>query len=159
LEQNNFVSIAWSDVINKLYYLNRKDDVLLTDYFNFITNIRGGMKFYEREVFSIPTADWSNEAVNKYNVYECPNSGRYLIKHKPLYLAFRKSGGGEMDKLYKIEDIIILTFSEDLKAFMEDESYSELTREKVNNYVKFMQTKGVWGSHLPTDEKTGIHSF
>jgi hypothetical protein len=153
LEQENFVSITWSDIVNKLYCVNRKDDVLLADYFNFITNIGGAMKFYEKEVFSIPTVDWSNEAVNKYSVYECPNSGRYLIKHKPLYLAFRKSGGGEMKKLYKIEDVIILTFSEEFKAFMEDESYSELTREKVKNYVEFMQRKGVWGDHLPTDEK------
>ena len=117
------------------------------------TNLKGVMKFYEREVFSIPTVDWSNEALNKHFVYECPNSRKYLISQKPLYLTFRKSGGGEMEKLYKIEEIIILTFSEELKTFLEDESYSQPTRRKVENYVEFMKSKGLWDKGLPDDEK------
>lgn len=154
LEQRNFVSITWSDIVSSFYKADRRKDILLFDYFNFITNIRGTMKFYEREVFSIPTGEWSNEAVNRYGVYECPNSGRYLIKQKPLYLAFRKKGGGEMEKLFKVEEVIILNFSEEFKAFMEDESYTQETRRKVDNYVKHMREKGIWGNDwLPTDEK------
>jgi hypothetical protein len=152
LEQNNFVSITWSDIISKFFYSKYESDTLLADYFNFLTNIKGTMNFYEREVFSIPTADWSSEAINKYGIYECPNSGSHVIKQKPLFLTFRKSGGGEMEKLYKVEDIIILNFSEEYKAFMEDESYSEATKEKVKGYVEFMQIEK-WKHGLPADEK------
>jgi len=154
LERSNFISITWSDLVDKFYQVKKREDTLFSDYFNFITNIRGTMKFYEREVFSIPTDEWSNEAVIKYSVYECPNSGKYLIKQKPLYLAFRKKGGGEMEKLFKIEEVIILNFSEEFKSFMEDESYPSKTREKVGNYVKHMKEKNMWkDDRLPTDEK------
>lgn len=153
LQQTNIISITWSDIIEKFYYSDKTEDSLLNDYFKFITNIRGSMKFYEKEVFSIPTADWSSNAINKFYVYECPNSGKYLIKNKPLYLTFRKSGGGEMENLYKIEEIILLNFKEELKAFLEDESYSIEIRQRVNNYVLFMQKNKIWGSTLPDDEK------
>jgi hypothetical protein len=153
LSQKNIISITWSDIVENFYHINKTSDVLLNDYFNFITNINGAMKFYEEEVYSIPTADWSNEAINNFFVYECPNSGTYIIKKKPLYLAFRKSGGGEMDKLYKVEDLIILNFNTDFKDFMEDGNYSSEIRQKVNGYVSYMKSKKLWGDNLPEDEK------
>jgi len=77
-----------------------------------------------------------------------------FIKQKPLYLAFRKKGGGEMEKLFKVEEVIILNFSEEFRVFMEDESYPERTREKVGSYVKHMRDNNVWSDGwLPTDEK------
>ena len=143
-------SITWSDLIYSLIDKRGKDG-LLDDYFNFITNIDGGMKFYEQEVYSIPTAEWSQNALNNFFVYECPNQGRYLIKQKPLFLTFRKNGGGEMDKLYKVEDIIILNFKYDLLTFLEDVNYSEEIRERVRLYDEYM-LNNVWGVR-PDDDK------
>lgn len=125
----------------------------LSDYFNFLTNIRGTMKFYEREVYSIPTVSWSFEAIERFNVYECPNEGMYVIKYKPLFLAFRKSNGGMMEKLHPVETIIILNFKESYQAFLQDEqSYPVDIRERVKNYVDFMIGHGHW-TDLPPDTK------
>lgn len=146
-------TIVWNDVIKLFYHMDKSKNELLNDYFQFITKINEAMYFYEKEVFSIPTADWSNKAINNFHVYECPNSGRYQIKQKPLYLTFRKSGGGEMEKLYKIEEIIILSFSKDYQTFLEDDRYSETTRKCVRNYVDYMQQNNNWGEVLPDDEK------
>jgi len=146
--------IVWSDVIKLFYSLDKSQDLLLNDYFQFITKINGAMQFYEKEVFSIPTADWSSEAINKFYLYECPNAGRYQIKYKPLYLTFRKSGGGEMDKLYKVDQIILLNFNKDYQTFLQDDvNYSEATRQKVRGYVDYMQSTKNWSELLPNDEK------
>lgn len=146
-------TIVWNDII-KLFYKMKSKDALLNDYFQFITQINGAMQFYEKEVFSIPTADWSSQAINKFYVYECPNVGRYQIKYKPLYLTFRKSGGGEMDKLYKVEQIILLNFKKDYQTFLQDNiHYPETIRQKVRGYVDYMQHTKNWGDILPDDEK------
>ncbi|WP_281612921.1 hypothetical protein [Flammeovirga sp. SubArs3] len=148
----SLISITWEDIIGAFYRVIPNQNTLLDDYFNFLTNINGTMKFYEKEVFSIPTAKWSEQAINKLKVYECPNSGKYLIKHKPLYITFRKSGGGEMDKLFKVEDIIILNFHDDFETFLKDENYSENYRNRVNGYVDYLLEKKIW-IELPKDEK------
>lgn len=148
----SLVSITWEDIIRAFYKVLPNQNTLLDDYFSFLTNINGTMKFYEKEVFSIPTAKWSEQAINKLKIYECPNSGKYLIKHKPLYITFRKSGGGEMDKLFKVEDIIILNFHDDYYTFMKDENYSENYRNRVKGYVDYLLEKKIW-LELPKDEK------
>jgi len=148
----SLISITWEDVIRAFYKIKPNNNTLLDDYFSFLTNINGTMKFYEKEVYSIPTAKWSEEAINELMVYECPNSGRYLIKHKPLYITFRKSGGGQMDKLFKIEDIIILNFHNDYEAFLKDENYSINYRNRVRGYVDYLMKNKIW-TELHQDEK------
>ena len=148
----NLVSITWEDIIRAFYKVLPNQHTLLDDYFSFLTNINGTMKFYEKEVFSIPTAKWSEQAINEFKVYECPNRGKYLIKQKPLYLTFRKSGGGEMDKLFKVEDIIILNFHDDLDTFMKDENYSENYRNRVKGYIDYLLENKIW-AELHKDEK------
>lgn len=152
LKQDWIAAISWDELFSKFYYADRTNEDILDDYFTFITSINGTMKFYEKEVFSIPTVDWSSSAINQFQVYECPNSGKYLIKNKPLFLTFRTTGGGEMEKLYKVEEIIILNFSEELIAFLEDENYPIATRNKVQGYAYFMKERGIW-TELPNDEK------
>jgi hypothetical protein len=111
------------------------------------------MKFYEREVFSIPTKEWSFEAIERFNVYECPNEGKYLTRFKPLYLAFRRSNGGVMDKLHPADNIIILNFRNDYETFLRDkENYSESVKVQVRGYVDFMLGHGRW-NELPSDTK------
>ncbi|MDQ1773060.1 hypothetical protein GQR60_19960 [Labilibaculum sp. A4] len=148
----SLVSITWEDIISAFYEVLPKQNTLLDDYFSFLTNINGTMKFYEKEVFSIPTAKWSEQAIDELKVYECPNDGKYLIKHKPLYITFRKSGGGEMDKLFKVEEIIILNFYDDFETFMKDENYSVNYRDRVKGYVDYLLENKIW-VELPKDEK------
>jgi len=152
-EHPNLISLTWSDLIKAFYKAGSKDCDLLNDYFNFITNINGAMKFYEKEVFSIPTVKWSSDAISKFYIYECPNSGKYLIKYKPLYLTFRSSGGGEMEKLYKVDEILILNFQKDLDTFLNDnKSYNSDILNNVREYAKYMKEIGLWKS-LPSDDK------
>lgn len=148
----SLISITWEEIIRSFYKVKPNQNTLLDDYLSFITNINGTMKFYEKEVFSIPTATWSEQAINELMVYECPNKGKYLIKHKPLYITFRKSGGGEMDKLFKVEDIIILNFHDDYETFLKDENYSENYRTRVKGYVEYLLENRIW-LELPKDEK------
>lgn len=152
-EHKNLISITWSELIEALYRVTSKKDELLNDYFYFITNINGSMKFYEKEVFSIPTAEWSRNAINKFHIYECPNSGKYIIQYRPLYLTFRNSGGGEMEKLYKVDKIIILNFHKDLKTFMDDESFDLRIRQNVKDYTEYMLKNNSRWKNLPDDEK------
>lgn len=146
------ISITWEDIIEAFHEAKTENNQLLNDYFDFITNINGAMKFYEKEVYSIPSADWSQQAINDYSIYECPNEGRYIIKQKPLYITFRKNGGGEMEKLYKIEKIIILNFKADYEAFLLDETYDQSYRDRVKAYAEYMLEKEKW-KELPSDTK------
>ncbi|WP_320018667.1 hypothetical protein [Labilibaculum manganireducens] len=148
----NLISITWSDIIQALYQVKPNKETLLDDYFNFLTNINGTMKFYEKEVFSIPTKDWSRQAIDNLKIYECPNRDRYIIKHKPLYMTFRKNGGGVMEKLYKVEDIIILNFNTDFDTFLKDENYDISYRNRVQGYANHLLENNIW-SELPNDEK------
>jgi len=153
LRQDNFISISWSDLINRFYHSVNDEENLLNDYFYFLTNIKGTMKFYEEEVYSIPSKGWSNRAINQFHVYECPNKGRHVIKSTPLFLAFRQSDKkGIMDKLFKVQEIIILNFNEEFEDFKKDESYSKDIRDKVKSYVDYMIEIKKW-KELPTDEK------
>jgi len=92
------ISLAWDELFTMLY--NNKNDELIKDYFNFLTNINGTMNFYEKEVYSIPSANWSTQAIENLFIYECPNKGKYVIKQKPLYITFRESGGVEIKTIY-----------------------------------------------------------
>lgn len=152
ITHNSLVSITWEDIIKAFYKVLPKQDNLLNDYFNFLTNINGTMKFYEKEVLSIPTRKASEDLLNDLLIYECPNEGRYLIKHKPLYITFRKSGGGEMDKLFKVEKVIILNFHEDYETFLKDESYIIDYRNRVKGYVDYLIDNKLW-IELPHDDK------
>jgi hypothetical protein len=69
-------------------------------------------------------------------IYECPNNNKYKINSKPLYIAFRKSGGGVMDKLFGIDDIIILSPKNGLETFINNESYDLDVRNRVKKYCE-----------------------
>ncbi len=136
LDNDNFVCLSWNDIIE---FLEKNIGVnkLTDDYFYFVTKIKGTMKYYEKEVLSIPTHAKTNELANTYPfIYECPNQGRYVVKSKPLYITFRKPGGGEMLRLYGIEDIIVFNPIKDLNDFLQDESYNPEIRTRVGDYCK-----------------------
>ena len=133
---SNLVCFTWSDVINFLE-CSREINKITNDYYYYLTKIKGSMKYYEEEVLSIPTNEASNTLANEYpHIYECPNRGRYIVKSKPLYLTFRKSGGGVMEKLFGIDEIIILNPNKDLADFLNDDNYSEDVRNRIKEYCE-----------------------
>mgnify|MGYP000885225765 CR=1 FL=1 len=158
---DNTISMAWDDILNALYQIKPKSNNIETqlcrDYFYFLTKINGSMKFYEKEVYSIPSANWSQDLINRFNVYECLNKGKYVIKKKPLYITFRKSGGGQMERLYKIDDIIILKPKSDLESFLNSD-YDINKRKSIEKYCEFMTNdeNGHWKDGLPNDERQFI---
>lgn len=136
LDNDNFLCLSWNDIIE---FLEKNIGVnkLTDDYFYFITKIKGTMKYYEQEVLSIPTHSKTNDLANQYPfIYECPNQGMYVVKSKPLYITFRKHGGGEMSRLYGIEDIIVFNPRKDLEDFLKDESYDIEIRKRVGKYCE-----------------------
>lgn len=140
--ETSHIFITWNDIVNMLFKVKGSSNEhilneLTKDYLNFLTNIKGTMKFYENEVLSIPTRDNTNLlASSEPYIYECPNDNKYRINSKPLYIAFRKSGGGVMDKLFGIDDIIILNPKNGLEPFINDESYDLDVRNRVKKYCE-----------------------
>jgi len=146
---NKYKFLTWSEIINMLLKIKDKSkeqflNELTLDYLKFLTNIKGTMKFYENEVLSIPTAKETNLlATEEPFIYECPDNRKYRINSKPLYVTFRKSGGGEMKKLFGVDDIIILNPSTDLDTFMNDESYDKDVRDRVKKYCDTTNLKEI----------------
>lgn len=109
---NKFLSITWTDIIQALYNILRlklesTKSLLLKDYYNFITGVDKRMNYYEKEILSVP-AGKTFEEINKHHIHACPNTPPYNYRD-PLFIAFRQKGGGVMDKLYKIDDIFVLS--------------------------------------------------
>lgn len=105
-------NITWSEIIDAFRQIdaNDKNDKyawLAKEYVDYLLKINRIM-FYDIEVLSIP-AGGTIDGVTKAGVYECP-SDRAPYKsrgeHKPLFIAFRESGGGMVKKLYKVADLI-----------------------------------------------------
>ncbi|MDR2973052.1 MAG: hypothetical protein LBU83_14200 [Bacteroidales bacterium] len=147
------ISITWNEIINAFQHSvktkkdNSLDNELMTDYYNFLTNIKDIMKFYEKEVFSVPAGNSYNLVMNSH-VYECPNE--YKNFQKPLFLALRKGGGGEMECLFTIDELFGFNFKENYYEFIMSDQYDESVKAKVKKYVELAdwETKG-----FPADEK------
>ena len=77
----------------------------MMDYYSFLIGVSKEMNYYEKEVLSIP-AGKSIDFVKKHLIYECPNTTLYNYK-KSIFICFRESGGGQMDMLYKLDEIVI----------------------------------------------------
>lgn len=146
------VSISWNALIQNLLALTSKrislqEKELITDFVNYIINIKGAMKFYEKEVMSIPAAI-TLSAVNDPNcaLYECPSEAsgskknyQYIKrgKTKTLYIAFRKRYG-VVEYLYKIQDVVNIDLNDtkeisNLASFINDPNISN----RINTYKKY----------------------
>lgn len=106
----NFVSITWTELIQII-----RDEIkdkskalliknILIEYYDFITGVDKNMNFYEKEVLSV-SAGKTFDIIKKYNIHACPSSYSYKT---PIFITFRNKGGGNMDTLYKIDDILLL---------------------------------------------------
>lgn len=112
----NIINIRWSDIVDMLYDILNKNKnnsdaelCLIEDYFNYLSKIQKFMNYYDIDVLSIP-AGQTIEIVKETSIYECPSTGKgYKSRgeHHPLYMAFRGTQG-RIEKLYKIEDVIVL---------------------------------------------------
>lgn len=108
------INITWKDLVNRLIKYNsaknKFERELIEDYCNYLLNINGNMKFYEKEIISVPTAKTIEFVEDKdIAVYECPE-GRppYTALHRlSLFLAFRGEKG-VVNKLYKISDKVVM---------------------------------------------------
>lgn len=132
----NVVNISWENIVNLLLDFCKKltPNDIITQYSDFLTQIDKSMKYYEKEVLSIP-AGKSLAMVQQHNIYVCPDTKNYNYK-RPLFVTFRQANGGVMDKLYKIEDIIILnsTNQNEVQA-LKDSTYSDNFKTRITNYI------------------------
>ena len=136
---SKIVSVTWNEIINIIdEYIKKhkhRDSELLAQYLKFITGVDKSMKYYEKEVLSIP-AGKSINLVNKYKIYVCPDSSAYNYK-KSIFVSFRNKGGGVMDKLFKIEDILV--FNPTIKSELQrvnDIELPESVKKRIFGYIK-----------------------
>lgn len=106
-----FGTMTWVEMIQILHRtlklsLDPTKFHFLNDYYKFITGVDKGMNYYEKEVLSVP-AGKTFEEITKYHIHACPDTSSYNYRD-PLFITFRQKGGGVMNKLYKIEDIMVL---------------------------------------------------
>ena len=112
---------------------------LAKDYLEFISRIKGTMKFYEKEVFSIPAGDSYKYQYNYPHIYECPNEGtQYTSMKKPLFMAFRKKLG-IMEKIFGVEEIIIMNPKTDFKmGNSSTQCYNFMDKSEIRSHFKMV---------------------
>ncbi len=149
------VNISWENIANLLWKFCKKfnQNEIITQYLNFLTQIDKTMKYYEKEVLSVP-AGKSLTMVQQHNIYVCPDTKNYNYK-RPLFVTFRQAKGGVMDKLYKIEDIIILnpTNPNEIQA-LKDSTYTDSVKTRISNYI----TEANYNAPIDYDERFYILS-
>lgn len=132
----DIINISWENIVQLLFNFSdkRSSNEIVTQYLNFLTQIDKSMKYYEKEVLSIP-AGRSLSRVQEHNVYSCPDTKNYNYK-RPLFVAFRQGNGGIMNKLYKIENIIIFnpTNQNEIQA-LQNSTYPENIKKRILSYV------------------------
>ncbi len=134
--RDEIVSISWNEIIEIIESSKERfQGNILDQYYDFITGVDKDMKYYEEEVLSIPAGD-TIKLVEEFLVYECPDTSNYNYK-KPIYITFRKYGGGEMSELYKIDEIIILNPSveSDIDR-IKDFDLDDKSKERLKKYIK-----------------------
>ncbi len=138
IDSDAITSISW----NKILKLLPAKKGLAKEYYDFLIKIKGIMKFYEREVYSVPAGGSYLYQYNYPYIYECPNEGiQFTSVKKPLFMTFRKTLG-VMERLFGVEDIIIMNPHSDFDAFMKNPSYSKETKERIKYYCDDFWSEG-----------------
>ncbi len=139
-----FISITWLEIINILHDFlanKQKSSELIRDYYNFITKVDKEMKYYEKEVLSIP-AGTSIDFIRNHNVHACPDTKGYQYKDA-IFLTFRESGG-VMERLYKIEKVIKLDPN---SPSLESEIRELEFNQRIQGYISERKEKWVFGTN------------
>ena len=138
INSKDIALLSWNELINILI----KSDELAKDYLNFLTKINGTMKFYEKEVYSIPAGDSYKYQYNYPFIYECPNEGKNFVSiKKPLYFAFRKEKG-IMEKLFGVNEIIVFNPKKDFEVFLSNPNYSNEIKKRIKDYCDDLWGEG-----------------
>lgn len=153
--ENGFVSLTWTDIIeliNDVISLEKRkgEDVnIATEFIGFIKGVRKGMKYYEVEVLSV-AAGKTYELTKNYFVHACPHTAKGFSYKTPIYITFRSSGGGEMEFLYKIDEIVVLDpLSPSLNVLLEGVQIDFATR--IKEYIS-NRINGGYGFNHPGEE-------
>ena len=91
------------------------------------------MHFYEKEVLSV-AAGSTMELIEKFNIHSCPNKRGYFFKPS-LFITFRNAGGGEMRKLYGVDEVLILNPNDESQLQILSESGSAYA-PKLIQYIE-----------------------
>lgn len=133
-------SITWLELVNELSNVQGKEPII-KDFINYILNIKGNMKHYEEEIVSIPAGN-SYEAVVSSGIYECPVEYKRRNPQNPLFITFREKGGGAMNTLYKLFDVLELDLDDE--ASIEKVGKQLNLKDRLDRYKSFgTPTKGV----------------
>lgn len=151
-----YASIAWSQLISEYFNLiGPKNDpsYIIEDFVNYITNIKGSMKYYENEILAIPAGE-TFTAIMASGIYECPEDGKYGHR-KTLYIAF-KNKGGDMDKLYKLDDIFLLDINDQSAVSAVDSSLPGFS-QRLSTYKSLYKYKGANGYPASTHDTKQVY--
>ena len=158
-QKKNEVSITWQEIINSFCC---SSDSLIKEYINYITKIQGTMKFYEKEILTVPAGKGicsSKKGVedSKCAIYECPTEGRQFSsrgKTSVLFFAFREGGNhGRMTHLYKVQEIISvdLSIQEDIDAIAKIQlpngspKYPDFAKRIKTYKTRYVKNKNISG--------------
>lgn len=135
-EITQVVSISWSELVTALYPKASKDK-LISDFLIFFLNIKGGMKYYDEEILSIPAGVTYN-AIMSSGIYECPVE--YKSKKRSLFITFRKKKG-LMDRLYNLIDVVELDIN-DMTAVNEVDKTWPGFKTRLSIYKQELMNQG-----------------
>lgn len=133
------VNLTWVDVMDLLVdgrsFDKTSSSDLAAQYLNFLFKIQNNMNYYQEEVLSV-SAGVTIGLIEAHGVYVTPNSGSRYNFRKSLYVAFRSGGGGAMNRLYKMLDVVVLNArnAKDLSRFR-DSNYPEERKSRILSYI------------------------
>lgn len=137
---SGFISLTWMEILNlihKLIEVEKKsgtDITIAEEYIEFISGVGKGMKYYEVEVLSVAAGDTYGLTRSHY-IHACPHHRKGYSYKKPIYITFRSEGGGEMEFLYKIDNIVVLDpLSPSLDLILEGLNSDFV--ERIKGYIK-----------------------
>lgn len=150
--------LRWQDIQKKLYdiTLNKQnryyylEKELIEDFLHYLNYINGAMKFYNEEVLIIPASKTLDSIETDY-FYQCLAGTRHddaRANSHPLYVAFAKNS--IVKKLYKILDIVKMSFSDDSAIAYITQKHNHLTRE---SFTQCWQKLKSGYDALPPDKK------
>lgn len=92
------------------------------------------MKFYEVDVLSV-AAGKTSELIKEHFIHACPDQLQGFKYKTPIFITFRAEGGGEMEFLYKIKDIIVLDpYSPNLDILLDN--VEEDAAKRIQKYIQ-----------------------
>ncbi|WP_322925110.1 hypothetical protein [Paenibacillus campi] len=172
-DHTGFISITWNEIITFLTTFIQSEQKqhanldIVREYTHFLTGVNNGMNFYEVEVLSV-AAGKTLPLTKDYFIHACPHHLKGFNYKKPIYITFRSAGGGEMEFLYKIKDIVVLDpcsanldvaldgieadFAERIKKYIQGRVATTFGFEKANEEYRFYnldQRDRIHLKHLP----------